>query len=632
MGRNVNHQEGPVRVLFPPQFEPFQAYLSGPYLKAILGHFGIESSFFDANINFYNWLVKELADRPIWPIEKTANNSYLQEHIELAIKQLHSPPTDLHAYRWAINVIDEYLSTISPIGVRIGLTSLRIGNRYSSSDLLRYLEDPNNIYKYYFSYSSKDILGKDNVSTYLISVVVIDQLPAAISFAHEIKQHRPNARVIVGGTLITGLYSQISSISWIAQSFDAIIPGEACRALPKIFDLSDSYFGHITPDFSDLDLDQYWSCRRVLPYLVAHGCKWGKCSFCSHHQTYEEYRSSTIPEVINDLKRLSEKHSVNHFSFCDEHLTPVQLDELSSGVLQNQLNVKWSTFVRAESEFQDISFCKKLYDAGCRMLMFGLESGSQRILNAMNKGTNVKHFRPILEACKATNIAVRNDFMVGFPGEQKEEAQKTYSFISNNRDVIDTPFSSYAVAAFEVRNGAPLTANSGKFHVHLKERLRGDLDEQFKFSCDGGGLCEEERLEWRNKVIQLSKMQLDMELICPPNKTHQLILKDLYDRGLIFLPVCEIKPEKFPHTTANISNGVEIINDTDKLRVANMANGGEIEVDCMLKKVFYGFMTGITLEEAFQAQQVMDHHLFAQFITFLYRNEYISVCRISETH
>ena len=63
-----------------------------------------------------------------------------------------------------------------------------------------------------------------------------------------------------------------------------------------------------------------------------------------------------------------------------------------------------------------------------------------------------------------------------------------------------------------------------------------------------------------------------------------------------------------------------------------MANGGEIEVDCMLKKVFYGFMTGTTLEEAFQAQQVMDHHLFAQFITFLYRNEYISVCRISETY
>ena len=219
-------------------------------------------------------------------------------------------------------------------------------------------------------------MGPSECSVCLLSLVVIDQLAAAIAFSRAIKRRRPEARVIIGGPLVSRLHRQLAAVPWIAATFDDIVPGEGYRALPTVFGLGNAYAGHVTPDFSDLDLDEYWSCRRVLPYMIGHGCKWGKCAFCSHHLTYEGYRASSIPEVISDLENLRGRYDSEYVSFSDEYLTPTQLDRLSTGLLERGLNVKWSTFARAEARFSSHEFVSKLYRAGCRMLMFGFESAS----------------------------------------------------------------------------------------------------------------------------------------------------------------------------------------------------------------------------------------------------------------
>ena len=613
---------GGVRVVFPPQFEPFQAYLSGPYLKSLLGQHGIEASAFDANIDFYDWLVAQAEKRIPWPTATSDSGEYLHEHVGEAVEILRSDPQSLLEYRWAINVADEYLRAISPVGVKIGLTYLKVGNRYSSSDLRAYLNRPENIFRLYFEYASESLLGSQSVSTYLLSLVVIDQLAAAIAFAREIKQRRPGARVIIGGPIVSRLRRQIAAVPWIEQTFDAIGPGEAYRALPGVLGLPDTYRGHVTPDFSDIDLDRYWSCRRVLPYLVAHGCHWGKCTFCSHHLTYEGYRESAISDVVCDLDHLVYSHRVQYVSFCDEYLTPGQLLDLSTGLLERRVGVKWSTFARPEPQFCNREFVAKLYSAGCRMLMFGLESASQSVISAMRKGTRAINFRPILEACKEANIAVRYDFMVGFPGETEEEVEKTYSFIRQNRDVIDTPFSSYSVAVFELRSGIPVLDQADRFRVLPKDPLRGDLDDQYEFESEGG-LSEQSRIEWRERLIRFCKVEMDAELICPQNKTHQLVLKDLYDHGVFNLPVLEIRPELFHSTIARFAPGIEFKSDESALHLVNQANGGEIELSLSLAEVIRGFETGISVDFAFRSQYLWDQEKFARFVTFLYRNDYL---------
>lgn len=613
-------------ILFPPQFEPFQPYLSGPYLKALLARLGVAASFFDANIDFYEWVVNQSLAEASWPTRPDESHPYLRENVDRAIRILKSEPRFLHEYRWAVNVTDEYLRAVSPIGLKLGLTYLKVGNRYSSSDLFAYLETPGNIFQQYFDYAEANIIGGSDVSTYLLSLVVIDQLPAAVAFSREIKKRRPSARVIIGGPIVSRLYRQLLSVPWIARTFDAIVPGEAYRVLPGILGLPHSFTGHITPDFSDIDWARYWSCRRVLPYLVAHGCKWGKCTFCSHHLTYDGYRESEVQEVLADIGHIAREHQVQHISFCDEYLTPAQLGELATGLLERRIDVRWSTFVRPEPAFMNRLFMEKLQAAGCRMLMYGLESGSQRVLNAMRKGTKVANFRHILEACKAANIAIRYDFMVGFPGETEEEAHETYCFIERNRDVIDTPFSSYSVAAFELRSGIPILDQMERFRVLPKDKLRGDLDDQYDFESDDG-MDAQARADWRARLIRLSKLEMGAELICPQNKTHQLILKDLHTSGLLDLPVVDICPKDFRLTIARLASGVELISESNKLRVLNHANGGELEISCELANVFHLLQAGANLEAAFGAQAHWDQQTFAQFISFLYRNDYLIVER-----
>ncbi|MCI0443847.1 radical SAM protein [bacterium] len=259
--------------------------------------------------------------------------------------------------------------------------------------------------------------------------------------------------------------------------------------------------------------------------------------------------------------------------------------------------------------------------------MFGLESASQRVLNLMRKGTRVKNFRPILESCKEAGIAVRYDFMVGFPGETEEDVHWTFNFLQHNRDVIDTPFSSYSTAIFELRSGIPVLDMADKYRVLPRNPLRGALDDQFEFE-NINGLSEQARVAWRERFIRYSKAELDIELVCPQNKTDQLVLKDLFDRGFFDLPVCKINDGDFPSLRACLAHGVEIVRINECWRLVNRANGGELEFSNELLPVFQLMNTGATIEQCWACQTLWDSDVFLQFVNFLYRNDYISVTEI----
>jgi len=134
--------------------------------------------------------------------------------------------------------------------------------------------------------------------------------------------------------------------------------------------------------------------------------------------------------------------------------------------------------------------------------------------------------------------------MVGFPGENEEDIQWTFDFLRQKRDVIDTPFSSYSTAIFELRSGIPVLDMAERYRVLPRNPLRGALDDQYEFESIGG-LSEEARTVWRERFIRYSKTELSIELCSPQNKTDQLVLKDLFDQGAVDLPVCQVKPEDF---------------------------------------------------------------------------------------
>jgi len=159
-----------VRLLFPPQFEPFQGYLSGPYLRSLLRLLGVSGSLFDANIDFYEWLAAQTDRTRASGETNDAACAFLRETVGEAITVLKGSPRTLAEYRWAVSATDEYLRAVSPLGVKIGLTHLKVGNRYSSTDLREYLSRGDNIFEAYLENVSSEILGPPSVSTYLLSL------------------------------------------------------------------------------------------------------------------------------------------------------------------------------------------------------------------------------------------------------------------------------------------------------------------------------------------------------------------------------------------------------------------------------------------------------------------------------
>jgi len=606
------------QIIFPPQFEPFQPYLSGPYLKGLLGRYGIESRVFDANVDFFNWLVERQH-----VIQPSRHDHYLADQAGDALATLRRIPSDLPRYRWAINVLDRYLEMAGQPSGRLGLTRFEIDDRYNS-EALRLWAQSDGLFRAYFAFAQERFAGEGDTPCYLLSLVVMDQLGPAVVLAQEIRKCWPKARILVGGPLVSRLHRQLTATPWLRDLFDAIVAGEAYSSLPVLFGLRhmEAYSGHVTPVFDDCDWGAYWSCRRVLPYLVAHGCKWGKCTFCSHHLTYDGYRTSGMTRVLEDLEYLAGAHDIEYVSFCDEYLTPSQLTELAEGIVERGLVLAWSTFARPEPAFKDAAWIQRLYAGGCRMLMFGLESGSQRVVSAMRKGTRVANFRPILECCEAAGIAIRYDFMVGFPGETREDVQASYDFIRDNRDVIDTPFSSYSVAAFELRSGVPVEQDRQKYGIAGAGRLRGDLDDQYEYEVTAG-LSEAERANWRAQFIRLGKEELAFDVICPQNKTHQLIFKDLFDRGAFPLPPTRLDCETASQLTAKFAPDVSITRQGDAVSISSLATGGAIELSGELSEAIDFLQVGGLVSDAAALQEAWDLDAFARFVSFLYRNDYV---------
>jgi hypothetical protein len=328
--------------------------------------------------------------------------------------------------------------------------------------------------------------------------------------------------------------------------------------------------------------------------------------------------------VAEDLQWLIRTNRAKYVTFSDEYLKPERLSDLVASIERMSLDMRWLTFARPEARFADSQFTRKLYKSGCRLLMFGIESGSQRVLRSMRKGTNFQHFRPILESCRKANIAVRLDFMLGFPGETKEDAQATFEFLQANKDVIDTPFSSISTGVFELREGIPMMSELSAWGLVRAEPLRGELDDQFRF-IDRSGPPEAEIQLWRAKFIRFAKRCMDSELLAPTNKTHQLLLKDQFDQLGFPLPVLDVSPINAASLSIELADGVECKLEVGGLIMYSPASGGEVELAAGLTSAVLSLGKGMPLLDSFNRQHEMDLELFCRLVVFLYRNDFLIV-------
>jgi hypothetical protein len=203
-----------------------------------------------------------------------------------------------------------------------------------------------------------------------------------------------------------------------------------------------------TPDYSDLLLDEYisvieianpmhrmWSDGRWNKLTLAHGCYWGKCTFCDISLDYiKNYQPLTAALICDRMEAIIAQTNQNGFHFVDEAAPPKLLRELSLEILRRKLVVSWWTNIRFEKTFSnDLAVLMKA--SGCIAVAGGLEVASDRLLFMMKKGVTVAQVARVADGFTKAGIMVHAYLMYGFP---TQTAQETIDSLEMVRQLFET--------------------------------------------------------------------------------------------------------------------------------------------------------------------------------------------------
>lgn len=432
---------------------------------------------------------------------------------------------DADQLEWALNVFREVMHYISsayyPASLVFYPMESNLGYRPGvSREVLACLDDEQvNVYRDVCRQLVLPSVSKEQPDVVGVSIGTQMQLFAGLTFCKMIKEAFPHIHITVGGNVITRLQEELpKKAPFFTSIFDSAIlyegehallwlleaiAGErAWTAVPNLMYRTDGevrvnseiYTEKTTtlplPDFDGLPLDSYFVPVRILPYLATRGCYWGRCTFCDHGQGYfDQYRGKPATDVVRELKALKDHYHAEHFLFADESYPPALLRKVSKLLIEEQLNIHWTTLIRFEETLQDPEVWKLAVQSGCRTLYYGMESANERVLELMDKHAQKSVIENNLR--EAANAGIWNHVMAfyGFPGETREEAEETRQFLVDNKSHIHSVELFYFVAY----RHTPMVRNPEQFGITIHKQGEYDLPLDYYYTLNepGGVSCLE---------------------------------------------------------------------------------------------------------------------------------------------
>ncbi len=241
------------------------------------------------------------------------------------------------------------------------------------------------------------------------------------------------------------------------------------------------------PDFSIYNLNEYFTPKPVIPIKTSTTCYYRKCAFCSHYSNtkYYEYDLDLIKKTIINSKQ-------KYFFLIDDMIPAKRLLKLAE--VFKPLNIKWACQLRPTKEL-DYKTLKTLRESGLTMLMWGVESGNNRILKLINKGTNTKDIEKVLEDSHNAGIKNTTYMLFGFPTETKEEFLDTINFLKRNEKNIDL----VSVSIFGLQKGTVIYNNPKEFGIkRIIEEERTVLEPKITYEL-AEGLIQEQASKLRQR-------------------------------------------------------------------------------------------------------------------------------------
>lgn len=185
-------------------------------------------------------------------------------------------------------------------------------------------------------------------------------------------------------------------------------------------------------DWSLVNVQDYFQglgeCKKLIRIYTSKGCP-GKCTFCYNQAFHKQKWRGRAPEQIADeVQLLVEKYGADGISFIDELWSSdiSRMHEICNLFIKRKLDFKW--YFNARVDQYTIEDLELMYKAGCRWILFGIESASPRILRQIKKGINLERVTKMFEMCRQIGISTIASFMLGFPDETEEDLRTTAEF------------------------------------------------------------------------------------------------------------------------------------------------------------------------------------------------------------
>jgi hypothetical protein len=354
-------------------------------------------------------------------------------------------------------------------------------------------------------------LNEINPKFIALSVPFPGNLYSAFRIAQHVKKHYQDIKICMGGGFPnTELRSLKDKRVFEYVDFITLDDGEApienlllfldgkieIQDLKRTYAIKDNELTYInnascvdykqgqvgTPDYSDLLLDKYiqaieiinpmhslWSNGRWNKLTMAHGCYWGKCTFCDVSLDYIKlYEPITASLICDRMEELIAQTGESGFHFVDEAAPPALMRALALEIIERKLVVSWWTNIRFEKSFTR-DLCMLLKESGCIGVSGGLEVASDRLLALINKGITVAQVAKVNRYFTEAGIMVHAYLMYGFP---TQTAQETIDSLEMVRQLFKSGVLQSAFwHQFAMTAHSPVGLNPEKFGVKKAKEI-----------------------------------------------------------------------------------------------------------------------------------------------------------------
>ena len=259
--------------------------------------------------------------------------------------------------------------------------------------------------------------------------------------------------------------------------------------------------------------------EQMLTVLSSRGCPYN-CSFCFKGIVGRTYRQRSPENIADELEHLMHAYGVRNFYFIDDLFTidVRRLDKILDHFIERQMDIRWQCLARVDRVNPEL--LGKMYQAGCREIHYGIESGNAEVLKRTAKHIDLKRVRDAVTWTEAAGIRAKGYFILGLPGDNEETIEETIEFaaslpLTEAMFSIATPFPGTQLWSELLRRHPDLIYNADFTKSYYYNSYQSSIAPFMNVSDVPDEVLSQKAIEARQRFIEAKKRRIYRESFGP---------------------------------------------------------------------------------------------------------------------